>query len=150
MKLKDKIFIGVVILGLIVFGVQKIWLKDNENEKKGVSQLRIGETEIVVGVADEEEERYQGLSGVEELADDQGLLFVFENVGRPAFVMREMEFDLDFIFINDDQVVDLAKNVAYEYQGEIRGATDYDQVLEVKAGFIDRNKIEIGDEVRGE
>lgn len=150
MKLKDKLFIIIVILGLVVFGVQKIWPGDKEENKERLTKMTIGETVITVGVVDDEEERYQGLSGIESLADDRGLLFVFETAGQHTFVMRGMKFDLDFIFINDNQVVDLAKNVAFEYQGEVKGAVDYDQVLEVKAGFVDLHKIEIGEGVKRE
>jgi len=45
--------------------------------------------------------------------------------------------------------VDIMKNVPRDYRKVIKGATTYNNVLEVPAGWSDKNKIEIGVAVGG-
>ena len=46
----------------------------------------------------------QGLSERQSLAEDKGMLFLFEKPDHYAFWMKGMEFPLDIIFINGDKI----------------------------------------------
>ncbi|HHX58273.1 MAG TPA: DUF192 domain-containing protein [Candidatus Moranbacteria bacterium] len=151
LRLRDKIFLAILAVMLLLFMVQKItsFGKPEEAKKNDLVVVEIGEkATLQVLVADTPQKQFQGLSGVEQLDSNKGMLFVHENLGRRAYVMREMKIDLDFIFIRDDQVVDMAKNIAREYQGEIAGEADYNFVLEVNSGWISQNDIQLGDRVK--
>jgi len=52
----------------------------------------------------------QGLSGRKELGVD-GMLFVFDQPTTPQFWMKEMNFDLDIIWINQQKIVEIIKDV---------------------------------------
>lgn len=54
--------------------------------------------------------RKQGLSGRSSLGAD-GMLFVFAQPAQHQFWMKDMKFPLDFVWINQGQVVDLAQNI---------------------------------------
>jgi len=79
------------------------------------------------------------------------MLFVFDGYYIPTFVMRDMLFSIDIIWIKDDMVVGFEKNmprseldkdlIAYQPKNFIN------YVLEVNAGFVEQNNIKIGDKV---
>lgn len=156
LRLKDKIFLLIVGVIILLTLTQKIVFlvggsKETIEEEKTTNQLsmvKIGEKAVLqVFVAETPKEQFQGLSGVAKIDENKGMLFAHKNKGRQAYVMRGMMIDLDFIFIRDNQVVDIAKNIAKEYWGEIIGGDDYNFVLEVNAGWSSRNNIQLGDKV---
>jgi len=60
---------------------------------------------VTAAIADTPELRYTGLSDTESLADDRGMLFVYDTVGDRTFVMREMGFGIDIVYADADGVV---------------------------------------------
>lgn len=60
---------------------------------------------ISVEVADTPASRELGLSGRKGIDKDNGMLFVFEKSGRLGFWMKDMEFPIDIVWINEDGVV---------------------------------------------
>ena len=143
-KLKDKIGVGIILIALGLFFMQRIWW---EGDTIGQKEIIVNNKRLTVYVADDDRERYQGLSGLEGLEKRQGMLFVHSGLGKYQYVMRGMKFDLDFIFIKNNKVVDVAKNISKDFKGRIQGATEYDKILEVPAGWVDRNGIGLGDVV---
>jgi hypothetical protein len=114
--------------------------------------LTIGSVNINAEVKDTPSERSQGLSGRSSLAENTGMLFVFPTANYQTFWMKDMKFPLDFIWIAAGQVVQLNENVPPPAQTSGRPALitshqPIDQVLEVNAGFIAKNHLQIGDKV---
>ena len=111
--------------------------------------IEIADKKYKVLVAETEEERTQGLSNVESMDDDEGMLFVMpEDQGQVVFNTEEMEFDIDLIFIDqDDEVYNVVLGKAHSSDliistpDEEDGRTKY--VLEVNAN----SGIQIGDEL---
>ncbi len=61
------------------------------------------------------EARRQGLSDRESLCDSCGMLFVFENSNYYTFWMKDMNFDIDIIYLDQDmRIVDIFENVSKE------------------------------------
>jgi uncharacterized membrane protein (UPF0127 family) len=148
LKLKDKILGVIIFMALIFIFIQKIFFSSSEVlDNQELIELRIDNVKVAVKISDTVEEKYKGLSFQDALAENEGMLFLHKNVGRHEYVMRDMKFDLDFVFIRDKEVVDIAKNVSKDYGGIVKGATTYDKVLEVPAGWVDRNSIELEDKV---
>jgi uncharacterized membrane protein (UPF0127 family) len=58
--------------------------------------------ELLVAVADEPEERRQGLIGVDEFGDLDGMLFQFPNEAISGFWMKGTFGPLDIDFFGDD------------------------------------------------
>lgn len=82
------------------------------------------------------------------LKENEAMLFVFPAAGFHSFWMKDMTFDLDFIWINNNRIVDLTENVSHVNQTQIyMPKTEVDNVLEVNAGFIQMYGIKIGDKV---
>lgn len=108
--------------------------------------LKIGEAAIFVEIADSPEERMLGLSGREYLAKDHGLFFIFEEPGQHGFWMKDMSFAIDIVWIDESwHIVSLDRGVGPETFPQIfypSEAVKY--VLELPAGEIDENRIDIG------
>jgi len=78
------------------------------------------------------------------------MLFVFKDKRERTFVMRNMNFPLDIIWIKDDKIIKIDKNLPPEgakpkklYNSD----KPVNYVLEVNAGFTDKYGIEISNEV---
>jgi len=114
---------------------------------KEISTVKIGNTTVKVELADVEEERMQGLSGRESLAEGNGLLFVFEKEGDYGFWMKDMKFAIDIAWIDKNQkIVHEELGVSPETYPQIfQPFTQNLYVLEVPAGFLTKNNIKIGD-----
>lgn len=103
---------------------------------------------ITVEIADSQAERQQGLSDRDKLPPDRGLLFVFNEKDTHPFWMKGMRFNLDFIWIADNKVVDITENVPAPKNlaniAQIRPKHAVNYVLEVNAGFVKAHQISIG------
>jgi len=118
------------------------------------SALKIGESEIMVEVADNNSKRERGLSGRESLGDNEGMLFLFSKEDtHQAFWMKDMLIPIDIIWINDGRIVQIDKNAMPEpgvkdiFLKLYVPSETVDQVLEVKSGFSDEHNLAIGDSV---
>ncbi len=93
-----------------------------------------------------------GLSGREGLTKGTGMVFLFDTASYTSFWMKDMKFDLDILWIQDHQVVDVSRNVVHP-QGVVDDAslprytpkTPANFVLEVGAG--EAQEIRVGDYV---
>jgi uncharacterized membrane protein (UPF0127 family) len=107
-----------------------------------------------IELADTQVKREQGLSGRDAIADDQGMLFLFDQPVRQDFWMKGMKFPIDIVWIADDKVADLTKDA--KVQPDVQTDQDYalyspntaiTKVLELKSGWIERFGVKIGDEI---
>ena len=99
-------------------------------------------------VADTADQRYTGLSEHDSLGEDEGMLFVFEREGERSFVMRDMAFPIDMIFIGADGRITTIHEAPTEDGSDLtsyRGEAKW--VLEVNYGYTAEHGIEEGDHV---
>lgn len=105
-------------------------------------RIEIGDKKYTVEVAQTDEEKAKGLQGKKELADDEGMLFIYNEPQTVGFWMQDTDIPLDIVFINEDwEVISI-------YHGEPHDETiaeedDVQFVLEVSQG----SGIEEGDEL---
>lgn len=106
---------------------------------------------VVVEVADTPEKQGRGLSGRLELGPDEGMLFIFPEPKRASFWMKDMEFYLDLIWIDEGfQIRDISTNLPPCNTNQCptyRPKEPIKYVLEVNAGLAEKNSIKIGDSV---
>ena len=94
-----------------------------------------------------------GLSGRSFMKENQGMLFDFGSQKQtPAFWMKDMKFNLDLIWISDDKIIGITSNVPAPINNKNLPTyfppSPVNQVLEVSAGWVGRNKIQIGDKIK--
>ncbi len=109
---------------------------------------------VRVELARTAEERTRGLGGHAPLGADEGMLFVFPELGRHSFWMKGMTFALDIIWIRDGQVVYVVADVPPPRPGTADSELPIytppataNYVLEVPAGFAARWSIQAGSRV---
>lgn len=68
-------------------------------------KLKIGKTTYEVRVAETEQDREQGLQGIESLPKNEGMLFAFDDTEEVSMWMKDTLIPLDIIFIDPDLVV---------------------------------------------
>lgn len=111
-----------------------------------IVKARLGEGNFDLYVAADDQKREKGLSNIAALKDHQGMIFIYIQADRYGFWMRQMNFPLDFIFLNDDRVVDIIANISPStYPTVFTPKFDSNKIIEVKAGTVQRNKIKVGD-----
>ena len=108
-------------------------------------------------IADDVDERNQGLQNVSSLGDEEGMWFIFEEAKVRTFWMKDTLISLDIIFIGEDfKVLNIAHDVppCTEIDPEQLNCSTYSSdgeaqyVFEIKGGLADYYGIKIGDIVR--
>lgn len=109
--------------------------------------IQIGEANLKVETALTEAERARGLSGRESLREDQGLLFVYDEPGIYSFWMKDMNFAIDIIWIDENKkIIDITHDARPEsYPSTFIPQSPAQYVLEVNSGWAERHGVEVGD-----
>ncbi|MDO8183599.1 MAG: DUF192 domain-containing protein [bacterium] len=164
------LFLGVLVLGLTGFG-----LVFYQSLNKTIPSLRISQEaslaslvppannlptntnfiKVIVGtsttlnleLATSTEKRMQGLSGHESLDINAGMLFVFDQPDRYGFWMKEMNFPLDLIWLNNEgKVIAIDAAVpANSYPKIFYPPTPIKYVMEANANWAAAHQLEVGD-----
>ncbi len=111
--------------------------------------LSVRDKVYLVEIADTGAERQKGLGGREFLAENNGMLFVFDKPDRYSFWMKDTLIPLDIIWISEDKkIVFIEKNVRPEsFPESYSPNSDALYVLELVAGESEKSFLEIGDQV---
>lgn len=114
--------------------------------------LRINDSVFNVEIARSPAELTLGLGKRKELGAD-GMLFVLPVRIVPQFWMKDMEFGLDFVWIDGERVVALTEKVPAPSNGSAPQAVSpglqVTHVLELPLGDIAKHGIKVGDRVEG-
>jgi uncharacterized membrane protein (UPF0127 family) len=94
--------------------------------------------------------RELGLSGRASMGDNEGLLFAFDKPGRYGFWMKDMQFPLDIIWINENGiVVSIERGLTPEsYPKIFMNQAEASYVLEINAGLAERFGLYLGSKVK--
>ncbi|MFC2167849.1 DUF192 domain-containing protein [Acidobacteriota bacterium] len=119
-----------------------------------VTHIRIffpdGKT-IFADLVKSEEDRARGLMFRKTINEDQGMLFVFEAEGRYSFWMKNMNFSIDILWLdNQKRIVHLERDVPpckKEPCPSYAPALPAKYVLELKAGSIEKRKLKLYDRI---
>jgi len=142
---KNHFYIYIFIVIIISFlGLQGV----NYLTKRG--SVEIDDKKIKVEVMRNNWEVARGLSGRDGLKDNTGMLFVFKEVGKYPFWMKDMKFAIDIIWINEGKIVYIEHNAPIPVTQNIPTFTpdvSAKYVLEINAGLSQKYGFKIGDEV---
>jgi len=133
--------------------IKKEEVKKDENKEQSIEILNSEGKRIHINVeiADTPSLKSQGLSGREDIGDYQGMLLLFDEKGVYSFWMKDMNFPLDLIYIDETYyIVDIIENKQPCTQNECNSfvpSVPFKYVLEVKGGFCDVNRVSIGNAV---
>jgi uncharacterized membrane protein (UPF0127 family) len=104
---------------------------------------------VEAAVADSFRKHYVGLSQTDALPEDRGMLFVHDSGARRTYVMRDMSFGIDVVFVASDgriTVIHHAPEPGPDEDGSDRQyAGEGRYVLEVNYGWTTDRGVEEGD-----
>lgn len=148
--IKPKNRLKLLFLLIILSVVFLLFIFFVKSKSKKSKTFHIGSANINVEIADTDAKRSQGLSDRTNLPDNTGMLFLFPKSGIYPFWMKDMHFPLDFIWISNKKVSDITEKVPNpQNPGDqlplYSSREPVDMVLEVNAGFVEKNHIKIGD-----
>ncbi len=150
------VVVGVLVLGAgAVVGLDPGLLSGGSYERTTVTLVdedgsRLATVEA--RVADTQMKRYTGLSDTQSLDYGEGMLFVHDNEATHAYVMRDMNFPLDIVFVAANGTVTQIHHApvppSSTSEGELTRYRGYGKyVLEVPRGYANRTGLDEGDRV---
>ena len=110
-------------------------------------EIHLNEGQLKAQIATTDYQRKKGLSNRDKLAKEEGMIFIFEEEKFHSIWMKDMNFPIDIIWIDSEkEIVDIKKNASPDtYPESFRPNEPAKYVLEVKAGYIKSNNLQIGD-----
>ncbi|MCA9333081.1 DUF192 domain-containing protein [Candidatus Saccharibacteria bacterium] len=95
---------------------------------------------------DSKESRAKGLSGRPTMNANQAMLFVFDSPGKQCMWMKDMNFNIDIIWLDSDKkITSVKRNVSPKtYPNNFCGGNKDKYVIETAAGAIDDDQISVG------
>ena len=111
-------------------------------------KIKIGNKVYDVLVAESEEEKAKGLQDVEEMDDNEGMLFIYDEPEDLDFWMVDTSIPLDIVFIDEDLIVKSVKS-GQPNSEEYISETNVQYVLEVNknSGIKAGDEVELSEEV---
>lgn len=115
------------------------------------AQANIAGSTIELEVARTQQQQAMGLMHRTTLADDRGMLFLFEPPQRVSFWMKNVPIPLDMIFLRDGKVKAIAASVppcTTEPCSTYESGTSVNQVIELRGGLAAELSLKVGDQVK--
>lgn len=147
LKIINRIIIVIAVLGIGLAA----WLNFTV-EPTSFKEVVIKDQVFLLEIADTPNKLIKGLAGREQLADNQGMLFIFPQAAEQSFWMKGMKFEIDLLWLDDVTIVGWEQNMALPASNSLdtdlpkyTSKQPVNAVLELPAGTIDRLGLEIGD-----
>lgn len=150
MASRTQVLVPIVIAATII-GVVGVITIPSDSKLQSVNfprgMIKVDDVVLEVEIADTDATRARGLMFKEQLPDNQGMIFVFEQEQIISMWMLNMQFPLDVMwFDSDGNVVHIEKNAqpcksALETMActfENAKGQNAKYVLEVTAGFVEK------------
>lgn len=123
------------------------------NHQETTPSLTINQTKINLEIAQTPEELMLGLGNRPSLPKNKGMLFIMPQKAIHTFWMKNTLFPLDIIWIDQNKIVDITPQIAVEKDPSnpkyiYSPSSPVKYVLEVNAGFTQKNNIHINDQVK--
>ncbi len=102
--------------------------------------VKTSKTTIYAFVAKNPTTREKGLSGFPSLGADQGMLFIFPTIDQPAFWMKDMNFPIDVVWMDEyKKIIGITANISPKtYPKTFPAPGEIQFVLEVNAGSAEK------------
>lgn len=147
----------IVVIAIFFFFTRGNLLNFNfggGNNDVSSATAKVGGKTYKLILAKTDEEKVTGLSGRDNLADDQGMLFIFQEKGDYGFWMKNMKFPIDIIYIDENKVVTIVENAPAPTENQdpsslpiYKPGAPVNYVLELSAGQSKEAGVKEGDTI---
>lgn len=111
-------------------------------------KLLIKNQQFTYETADTPAQQAKGLGGRGFMVADHAMLFRFPATGKQCFWMKDMRFNLDIIWVNQDRrIVHIEPNLSPDTYPQSYCADNTQYVVETNAGVSQQLNLKIGDTV---
>ncbi len=147
LHLRGEVLMIMAIVFVLVVGVSVYVFQ----MYRGSERIIVGDAVFSVEVVRSQSEQRRGLGYRDVLCAKCGMLFLFDRADYHGIWMKGMRFPIDILWIRDDRVVFVEKNVSEQDQLSVFVPSEVaDRVLELNAGSCEKFGITVGDVVRYE
>lgn len=137
-----------IILFIIFFAQIASFSLVHAQEKKNLIPLFIKDKKLLVEIARTEKEKAHGLMFRTKLAENEGMLFIYEEEEILSFWMKNTFIPLSIAFIDrHGRIIDMKDMEPFSLDTH-RSARPAQYALEVNKGWFQKNGIKIGDMVK--
>ncbi len=149
---KKRLIISITIAVILILTVWFIFGDSSndgqiEEETIIITNSEGEEYELKVEIADDEEERKEGLMDRESLCEDCGMLFVYEEDVDNGFWMKDTYISLSIAFISEDGTINEIQYMEPRTLETHKPDKPYRYALEVNQGYFSERDIDAGDRV---
>ena len=133
----------ILALMVLVFAVSMFL---NKKDSSSHREIIIGNVAVKIEVATSPTEKQKGLSGRNFMRKNSGMLFIFSQPDFYPFWMKDMEFPIDIIWLDENlQIINIEKNITPDtFPKKFIPRLPAKYALEINAGWSDKNKVKEG------
>ncbi len=138
--MRTRLLIAGLALIIVILAALLIYTRVHAPAESSAADVVVSKAETLpreIELADTQEKRMQGLSGRKDIADDYGMLFIFEEAAKHGFWMKDMLFAIDIVWLSDDgTIVHIEHSVSpASYPSVLAPAVPASFALETRAGY---------------
>jgi uncharacterized protein len=150
----DRLFFARQVLGVVLLLTAASVFADTPDAQldrifpRSVMQIATPDARLHtfnIWVADDDQRRARGLMFVKQIADDDGMLFLYPQAIRAGMWMKNTFIPLDMLFVAaDGKVMHVVENTEPQSLKTIEATSEVIAVIELKGGTAKRLHIAIG------
>lgn len=135
--------------GIYFFRSRPHPIKPVHEEIQNVKEVVLGSQKFTLEISDTEALRARGLSYRGGLPENGGMLFIFPAPGVYQFWMKDMNFPIDIIWLDQNKkVVHIEHSLATStYPNSFGPTTQTQYVIELLAGEVKRISLTLGEKI---
>ena len=149
-----KIIFPTALIVSLVFQCEKNEIPKTEPTDQKLARIEFYDStgnkniDIIAEIVEDEYHRARGLMFRENLPDNQGMLFIFDDEALRYFWMKNTTISLDIIYLNANlKIVKIHKNTTPLSEQLYPSEKPAEYVVEVRSGFTDRYQVMEGDSI---
>ncbi|RJR26910.1 DUF192 domain-containing protein [candidate division WWE3 bacterium] len=140
-----------LVLVLSIFFLTNGHGRETEQKLRRFVTINVADKSVIAEIANTPEKRSRGLMFIQNLPENEGMLFIFEAEGHHSFWMKNTVIPLDIIWLDREfSIVDISsetppcKESNCPTYSPVKPAL---YVLELNGGWTLRNNLKIGDKI---
>ena len=130
----------VLLVGFAIFSCSR-------KDVLQTQELKINQWKLTVEIADTRETQEKGLMGRDSMAEDHGMLFVYDRDARKSFWMKNTKIPLSLAYIAADGTIREIYDMEPLSTRIVDSKYSVRYVLVVNQGAFDRHGLKVGDKV---